>query len=223
MDEEKASEVVIRITTKNTDKMCVCLILILFRAYISGSWKAMFSKALVRPLMLFIYEPIVQLLGLYMAFVYGLLYSMCPESPELDAILYLSVFITTIHSIFRDVYHDRVGIAGLHYLAFGIGLTGGSQINAIFMDRIYMFLKSRNGGIGRPEFRLRVYLSSFFSSNFRVLKPLILSTLANIVPGTLLVPMGLLLTGWTAQNHVFWLVPDVVSELNSSDYSQLGC
>jgi len=58
-------------------------------------------------------------------------------------------------TIFRDVYHERVGIAGLHYLAFGVGLTCGSQINARVLDRMYMYLKSRNGGVGRPEFRLR--------------------------------------------------------------------
>lgn len=37
-------------------------------------------------------------------------------------------------------------------------------------------------------------------------------TVANIVPGTILLPMGLLITGWTTQHHVFWLVPDIVSD-----------
>ena len=63
-------------------------------------------------------------------------------------------------SIFQDVYHDRIGIAGLHYLAFGVGLTGGSHINAMFIDRVYVSLKSRNGGVGKPEFRLRAYQCS---------------------------------------------------------------
>jgi hypothetical protein len=36
----------------------------------------------------------------------------------------------------------------------------------------------------------------------------------NIVPGTFLLPIGLLITGWTAQEHVFWLVPDVVGRLS---------
>ncbi|KAI0002444.1 MFS polyamine transporter [Russula compacta] len=154
MDEEKASGVTIRISTDTTDRR----------------WKAVFSKALIRPFRLFIYEPIVQLLGLYMAFVYGLLY----------------LFITTIPSIFQDVYHDRVGISGLHYLALGIGLTGASQINARIIDRVYVLLKSRNGGVGKPEFRL-----------------------LNIVPGTIFLPIGLLIMGWSAQERVFWLVPDV--------------
>jgi MFS family permease len=105
-----------------------------------------------------------------MAFIYGLLY----------------VFLTTITSTFQDEYHQRVGIAGLHYLALGIGLVIPSQINARLMDRIYTLLKGRNGGVGKPEFRL-----------------------LNLVPGTILLPIGLLITGWTTQRHVFWLWPDV--------------
>lgn len=32
-----------------------------------------------------------------------------------------------------------------------------------------------------------------------------------MVPGTIFLPIGLLLNGWSAQNYVFWLVPDIVS------------
>ena len=38
-------------------------------------------------------------------------------------------------------------------------------------------------------------------------------TVANIVPGTILLPIGLLITGWSIQGRVFWLVPDIVSDL----------
>jgi hypothetical protein len=58
-------------------------------------------------------------------------------------------------TIFADVYHETPGIAGLHYFALGVGLSGASQINARFMDRIYRYYKGKNGGVGRPEFRLR--------------------------------------------------------------------
>ncbi|KAI0266420.1 MFS polyamine transporter [Gloeopeniophorella convolvens] len=154
MDEEKASRMEIR-TALNAD---------------DRHWKSVFGKALIRPFRLFYYEPIVQLLGLYMAFVYGQLY----------------LFLTTIPSIFENIYHERVGIAGLHYLALGVGLTGASQINARLLDRVYAKLKARNGGVGKPEFRL-----------------------PTIVPGTIFLPAGLLISGWTAQKHVFWLVPDI--------------
>jgi hypothetical protein len=41
-----------------------------------------------------------------------------------------------------------------------------------------------------------------------------LLVVATIVPGTIFLPAGMLITGWTAQNRVFWLVPDVVSDMN---------
>ncbi|KAI0077547.1 MFS polyamine transporter [Panus rudis PR-1116 ss-1] len=133
-------------------------------------WKNIVAKALVRPFALFVREPIVQLLGVYMAFIYGLLY----------------LFLTTIPGIFEGVYHERVGIAGLHYIALGVGLTGASQINARSMDKIYMYFKKKNGGNGRPEFRL-----------------------PPMFPGTILLPAGLFITGWTARADVHWIAPDI--------------
>ncbi|TFY74084.1 hypothetical protein EWM64_g9928 [Hericium alpestre] len=144
------------------------------------NWSEFIKHALFRPFLMWVYEPIVQLLGLYMAFVYGLMY----------------LFITTIPGIFEGVYHERVGIAGLHYLALGIGLSGASQVNARLLDRVYSMLKERNGGVGKPEFRL-----------------------PSMFPATVLLPAGLFITGWTAQNHVFWLVPDIVRSCLSPFYS----
>ena len=59
--------------------------------------------------------------------------------------------------IFTQTYHERVGISGLHFLSLGIGVSGVSQISARVMDRIYVYFKGRNGGVGEPEFRLREF------------------------------------------------------------------
>ena len=67
------------------------------------------------------------------------------------------VFLTTMPTIFGGIYHEQIGIAGLHYLALGVGLTGASQINARLLDRIYKYFKEKNGGEGKPEYRLRVF------------------------------------------------------------------
>lgn len=90
-------------------------------------------------------------------------------------------------------YFIQAGVAGLNYIALGVGLTGASQINARLLDRVYIWLSERErkrweakrgeieaGGtsnseksgekekgektperkkFGRPEFRLRSYLS----------------------------------------------------------------
>jgi hypothetical protein len=121
-------------------------------------WQQIFIKALTRPFKLFFTEPIIQLFGIYMAFIYGLMYrkyysSIYSHLPKIN--WYPSVFLTTIPSIFEGVYQQRVGIAGLHYFALGVGLSAASQINARFMDRIYRHFAVKNGGKGRPEYRLR--------------------------------------------------------------------
>ena len=72
-----------------------------------------------------------------MMFVYGLLY----------------IFLTALPTIFREVYQERPGIAGLNYIALGIGVVGASQTSSVAMDKLYVKLKQKYG-TGKPEFRL---------------------------------------------------------------------
>lgn len=69
-----------------------------------------------------------------------------------------TVFLTNMAPIFEGTYHEKTGISGLHYLAFGFGFTIVSQINARYMDHIYVYFKNKNNGVGEPEFRLRELL-----------------------------------------------------------------
>ncbi|KAF9652760.1 MFS polyamine transporter [Thelephora ganbajun] len=132
-------------------------------------WKSVFKKALTRPFVLFSREPIIQVAGLYMMFVYGLLY----------------IFLTTLPAIFGGVYRERPGIAGLNYIALGVGITGASQTSAVVMDKLYAKLKQKYG-TGKPEFRLLV-----------------------LYPSGVLIPVGLLITGWTVENKGHWIGADV--------------
>lgn len=134
------------------------------------SWKSIFAKALTRPFQLLAQEPIIQVFGIYMAFIYGLFY----------------LFLTVMPVIFADIYHEGPGIAGLHYIALGVGLTAAAQINARSLDRIYIHFKNKNGGVGEPEFRL-----------------------PSMVPGSILLPIGLFLSGWSAQHHLHWIAVDI--------------
>ncbi|KAG6865934.1 hypothetical protein C0991_010435 [Blastosporella zonata] len=134
------------------------------------SWSDIFSKALTRPFLIFAQEHIAQLLGLYMAFVYGLFY----------------LFLTNMPAIFEGTYGEKTSIAGLHYIALGVGLTLASQVNARYMDRIYLHYKHKNNGVGEPEFRL-----------------------PSMVPGTIILPAGLLIAGWAADQKVHWIVTDI--------------
>ncbi|KAG6830992.1 hypothetical protein H0H92_013464 [Tricholoma furcatifolium] len=133
------------------------------------SWGQLITKALVRPFVIFSQEYIVLLLGTYMAFIYGIFY----------------LFLTNMPSIFEGVYREKTDIAGLHYIALGIGSLV-SQINARAMDKIYVYFKNRNNGVGEPEFRL-----------------------PPMVPGTFVLPVGLLLAGWAAEKKLHWIAVDI--------------
>lgn len=96
--------------------------------------------SLVRPFRLLATQPIVQVLTLYMAYVYGILYLM------------LSTFPTLWTS--PQYYDESVGIGGLNYISIGLGMLLGTYISAYMNDRVYRRLKHRNGDVGKPEFRL---------------------------------------------------------------------
>ncbi|KAK2464067.1 hypothetical protein APHAL10511_003897 [Amanita phalloides] len=154
----------------NVEKGKVPMIYTKYEIDCSRIWKEIFARAMSRPFALLAMEPIIQLLALYLAFIYGLFY----------------LFLTCMPSIFSDIYHESVAISGLHYFALGIGLVVASQLNARYVDRIYVYLKSRNGNVGEPEFRLPfVFL------------------------GAILLPIGLGISGWAAQGHVHWVVTDM--------------
>ncbi len=132
---------------------------------------ASLSRAFSRPFIMLGSQPIVQVLALYMMYLYGILY------------LQLAAFPT----LWEDQYHESTGIAGLNYIALGIGLAMGAQILAPLQDRIYAHLKRRyNVTVGRPEFRVPI-----------------------MIPGAVLVPVGLLIYGWCAEYHTHWVGPDI--------------
>jgi MFS family permease len=91
--------------------------------------------ALVRPFRLLATQPIIQVIAVYMAYLFGLLY----------------LILSTFPGVWEG---ENVGIGGLNYLSLGIGFALGAQIIARISDRIYQRLKHRNNEIGRPEFRI---------------------------------------------------------------------
>ena len=94
--------------------------------------------ALIRPFRMLATQPIVQVIALYMAYLFGLLY----------------LLLTTFPGVWQGIYGESVDIGGLNYLSIGIGFWLGAQINTRLNDRIYNRLKKRNKNVGRPEFRL---------------------------------------------------------------------
>lgn len=124
----------------------------------------------MRPFRLLGTQIIVQVLAIYMAYLYGLMY----------------LVLSTFPMLWETRYHESVGIGGLNYISLGAGFFLGTQICAPINDRIYRMLKKRNNDTGKPEFRI----------------PL-------MVPGSMFVPIGLFLYGWSAQYHTHWIVPNI--------------
>ncbi|KAK0388658.1 hypothetical protein NLU13_4901 [Sarocladium strictum] len=103
------------------------------------------------------------------------------------------LILTTFPTIFANIYHQSPGIQGLNYISLGTGFYIGAQVCAPLQDRVYKALKKRRvpeGQPGVPEFRV----------------PL-------MAPGALLVPMGLLIYGWTAEYHTHWIGPNIGAAL----------
>lgn len=74
--------------------------------------------------MLFAKEPIIQLISLYLAFIYGVIYSklyLLHHYCIFTHSRYTTVVITIIPPIYTNIYHESPGHVGLHYIALGLG------------------------------------------------------------------------------------------------------
>ncbi|KAK7230005.1 hypothetical protein V2G26_002175 [Clonostachys chloroleuca] len=101
----------------------------------------------------------------------------------LTAVAYgtLYLFFTTV----TDVFESRYGIVtnvGLIYLGCGCGQFAGLFVLGLVSDAIIK--RAAKGGEMKPEYRL-----------------------PPMIPGGAMIPIGLLIYGWTAEYKVFWFVP----------------
>lgn len=136
----------------------------------SLSPKQRIAKALVRPVLMLSSEIILLLIALAMLFVYGLLY----------------LVLATFTVVFERSYNESVGIAGINYVSLALGYTAGGQIGGRLMDKIYLYLRARNGGESVPEHKLPLSLS-----------------------GGLFLVVGMIIYGWAAEKHFHWIVPNI--------------
>ena len=95
---------------------------------------------------------------------------------------YLYLLFTTITLVFEDTYHFSQGNVGLTYLGIGVGSLLGLFIFGIASDKIVKRMSAK--GEMKAEYRL-----------------------PPLIPGSVLIPIGLFIYGWSAQKHVFWIVP----------------
>lgn len=127
-------------------------------------------SAPVRPARMLATQPIVQVIALYMAYLFGVTYLM----------------LATFPTIWGEVYGESPGIAGLNYISIALGSFLGIIVTFRYIDRIYRRLKEKNGGVGRPEFRM-----------------------PSMVVGSAFVTVGLFWFGWSVQGRVHWIMPNI--------------
>ncbi|KAH9943321.1 multidrug resistance protein 4 [Epithele typhae] len=118
---------------------------------------------MTRPFILLTRSLICFLLSAYMALLYGIYYLMFSIFP----------------GIFTGIYGFSIGIGGLAYIGLGVGFLSATFFGAWFADRIYASLSAKNGGKGKPEFRI---------------PPLV---------------FGSVWYGWSAQTHQHFMMPIV--------------
>jgi len=108
--------------------------------------KELFKRSIFRPLKMLFLSPIVFLLSLYMATIYG----------------YMYLLFTTFPRVFQGQYHFSDGSVGLAYLGVGSGCICGLIFCGAFSDRVLMYLTKRNGGEPKPEYRIPVMFVGVF-------------------------------------------------------------
>jgi hypothetical protein len=97
--------------------------------------RQLFLRAITRPTKFLILSPIVLLLSLLCAFVFGLLF----------------ILFTTFPMVFEEQYHFSVGVSGLSYLGIGIGMAVSLGAFATTSDKLQKAL----GDSPKPEGRLK--------------------------------------------------------------------
>ncbi|KAG9522882.1 MFS multidrug transporter-like protein, partial [Aureobasidium melanogenum] len=94
--------------------------------------------SLTRPCRLLLTQPIIQLMSLFLAYNFGILY----------------IVLSTFATLWTDRYGQTLSDSGLHYIALAIGYTVAAQVGARITDRVWKHLKARAGGETQPEYRV---------------------------------------------------------------------
>ena len=97
---------------------------------------------------------------------------------------YLYLLFTTLSLVFESIYHFSQGSVGLTFLGIGVGSLIGLALFGSLSDRLIQRMAKKNGGETKPEYRL-----------------------PPLIPGSCLIPIGLFWYGWSAQEHVHWIMP----------------
>jgi MFS family permease len=137
-----------------------------------------FRRSILRPFKMLLFSPVCIICGCYVGLAYAYLYLM----------------FTSLTPLFMRIYHFDTVHAGLTFLGLGVGSMVGVAYFSVASDR-YIKKKAKEDsatlGVGngekpemKPEYRL---------------PPLKI--------GSILLPAGFFIYGWTAEYKVHWIAP----------------
>ena len=97
---------------------------------------------------------------------------------------YLYLLFTTLTLVFENSYHFSQGSVGLTFLGIGVGSLLGLALFGSMSDKLAKRMAAKNNGVMKPEFRL-----------------------PPLIPASFFIPIGLFWYGWSAENHIHWIMP----------------
>lgn len=122
--------------------------------------------SITRPLRLLVTSPLVFLPAFGQAVIFGMMFLM----------------LSTMSTVYQEVYGWSIGASGLPYLGLGIGLFIGLAIYSITADKVYRRMTKTT--TPTPEMRL-----------------------APLTLGAPLCAVGLIIYGWALEKRLHWIVP----------------
>jgi len=141
--------------------------------------REVFGKTFSRPFRLLFTNPVQFIFCAYYSYIYGIIY----------------LFLVSVPLLYGEPPFNRPGlfsyewpkgVLSLAYVGLGCGSLSAATFAAIYQDKIYKYFKKRNGGEGRPEYRL---------------------VITQI--GMIVMPVGLFIFGWTAEAKTHWIGPQI--------------
>lgn len=144
--------------------------------------------SIIRPLRLLLTCPVVLLPALGLAVIFGMMFLM----------------LSTMSTVYQQVYGWSTGASGLPYLGLGFGLFLGLGVYAVTADRVYRRLTSsaRNNTTAiSPQETITTTTSDT--------NPTPEMRLAPITLGAPLAAVGLIIYGWSFEKQLHWFLPIV--------------
>jgi hypothetical protein len=131
-------------------------------------------------------QPIIQIIAVYMALLYGTMFLFLFMHPTLWVQRYGQIVRVGSLNYISAALEFVIGVQRKSHSSTGVHLLTAT-VTGHLNDRVYAALKARSSNnMGRPGFRVPM-----------------------MTVGTFLVPVGLLWWGWSGEKHLHWIMPNI--------------